>query len=174
MKLYKSLVLVGMMGSGKSLIGKILSKKLDYDFIDTDKKIEEVEKKTISEIFESNGEKYFRNIEEVISLKFLKLNKNVIALGGGGFMNSSIRKYSQKKSITFWLDWKNETLINRIKHSKKRPLAMKFSNSELNKLIIKRSTTYNLSDYKINCDKLDKNQIVEKIISFYEKSKNTN
>ena len=174
MKLYKSLVLVGMMGSGKSLIGKILSKKLDYDFIDTDKKIEEVEKKTISEIFESNGEKYFRNIEEVISLKFLKLNKNVIALGGGGFMNSSIRKYSQKKSITFWLDWKNETLINRIKNSKKRPLAMKFSNSELNKLIIKRSTTYNLSDYKINCDKLDKNQIVEKIISFYEKSKNTN
>ena len=174
MKLYKSLVLVGMMGSGKSLIGKILSKKLDYDFIDTDKKIEEVEKKTISEIFESNGEKYFRNIEEVISLKFLKLNKKVIALGGGGFMNSSIRKYSQKKSITFWLDWKNETLINRIKNSKKRPLAMKFSNSELNKLIIKRSTTYNLSDYKINCDKLDKNQIVEKIISFYEKSKNTN
>ena len=51
---------------------------------------------------------------------------------------------------------------------------MKFGNSELNKLIIKRSTTYNLSDYKINCDKLDKNQIVEKIISFYEKSKNTN
>ena len=101
MKLYKSLVLVGMMGSGKSLIGKILSKKLDYDFIDTDKKIEEVEKKTISEIFESNGEKYFRNIEEVISLKFLKLNKKVIALGGGSFMNSSIRKYSQKKKYYF-------------------------------------------------------------------------
>ena len=53
MKLYKSLVLIGMMGSGKSLIGKILSKKLDYDFIDTDKKIEEIEKKTISEIFEN-------------------------------------------------------------------------------------------------------------------------
>jgi len=73
MKLNKSLVLVGMMGSGKSLIGKILSKKLDYDFIDTDKKIEEIEKKTISEIFENNGEKYFRNIEETISLKMLKL-----------------------------------------------------------------------------------------------------
>ena len=170
MKLYKSLVLVGMMGSGKSLIGKILSKKLDYDFIDTDKKIEEVEKKTISEIFESNGEKYFRNIEEVISLKFLKLNKKVIALGGGGFMNSSIRKYSQKKSITFWLDWKNETLINRIKHSKKRPLAMKLNNFELQKLIIERSSMYKLSDYKVNCDKLDKKQIVEKIINYYENS----
>ena len=170
MKLNKNLVLVGMMGSGKSLIGKILSKKLDFDFIDTDKKIEEIENKNISEIFEINGEKYFRAIEEVISLKSLKLNKKVIALGGGGYMNSVIRKYTQKKCITFWLDWKNEVLINRIKYSKKRPLAMKLSTSGLDKLIIKRSTIYNLSDYKINCDKLDKKQIVKKIINFYEKS----
>ena len=174
MKLNKNLVLVGMMGSGKSLIGKILSKKLDFDFIDTDNKIEEIEKKTISEIFKINGEKYFRDIEEVVSLKSLKLNKKDIALGGGGYMNSAIRKYALKKCITFWLDWKNETLINRIKNSKKRPLAIKFSNLELSKLIIKRSTIYNLSDYKINCDKLDKKKIVEKIINIYEKSQNTN
>tara|TARA_Y100000741_G_scaffold345234_1_gene310495 strand:- start:274 stop:798 length:525 start_codon:yes stop_codon:yes gene_type:complete len=174
MKLNKNLVLVGMMGSGKSLIGKILSKKLDFDFIDTDKKIEAIEKKTISEIFEHNGEKYFRNIEEITSLKLLKLNKKVIALGGGGYINSAIRKCAQKKCVTFWLDWRNDTLVNRIKYSKKRPLAMKLSNLELHKLINKRSTIYNLSDYKINCDKLDKKQIVEKIINFYEKSKNTN
>ena len=67
MKLNKNLVLVGMMGAGKSSIGKILSKKLEFEFIDTDNKIEEIEKKTISEIFKKNGEKYFRNIEEVIS-----------------------------------------------------------------------------------------------------------
>ena len=170
MKLNKNLVLIGMMGSGKSSIGKILSKKLEFEFIDTDNKIEEIEKKTISEIFENNGEKYFRNIEETISLKMLKLNKKVIALGGGGFMNSSIRKFSQKKCITFWLDWKNETLISRIKNSKKRPLAIKLSNLELQKLIIKRSAMYNLSDYKINFDKLVKKKIVEKIINFYENS----
>ena len=170
MKLYKNLVLVGMMGSGKSLIGKILSRKLDFDFIDTDRKIEDIEKKTISEIFKSNGEKYFRNIEEVISLKSLKLNNSVIALGGGGYINPAIRKYVIQKCISFWLNWKNETLVNRIKFSKKRPVAMKLSDLELNRLINKRSTIYNLSDYKINCDKLDKNQIVEKIINFYEKS----
>ena len=170
MKLNKNLVLVGMMGSGKSLIGKILSKKLDFDFIDTDRKIEEIEKKTISEIFKNNGEKYFRDIEEVISLKSLKLNNKVIALGGGGYINLSIRKCVQQKCISFWLNWKNETLVNRIKLSKKRPLAMKLSELELNKLIIKRSTLYNLSDYKINCDKLDKKQIVDKIVNFYEKS----
>ena len=170
MKLNKNLVLIGMMGSGKSLIGKILSKKLNFDFIDTDNKIEEVEQRTISEIFNNNGEKYFRNVEEVISLKSLKLNNKVIALGGGGYINPTIRKFVLKKCISFWLNWKNETLINRIKNSKKRPLAMKLNNLELNKLIIKRSTIYNLSDYKINCDKLNKKEIVKKIIELYESS----
>ena len=173
MKLNKNLVLVGMMGSGKSSIGKILSKKLEFEFIDTDIKIEKLEKKSISEIFKINGEEYFRSIEEVISLKYLKLSNKIIALGGGGYINPSIRKYALKKCISIWLDWKNETLINRIKNSKKRPLAMKLSNLDLQKLIIKRSTMYNLSHYKINCDKLEKRQIVEKIINFYENKQTT-
>ena len=170
MKLNKNLVLVGMMGSGKSSIGKILSKKLEFEFIDTDMKIEKIEKKTISEIFKISGEKYFRNIEEVISLKYLKLNNKVIALGGGGYINPTIRKYVLKRCISIWLDWKHEILINRIKNSKKRPLAMKLSNLELQKLITKRAEIYNLSHYKINCDKLNKKQIVEKIINLYENS----
>ena len=174
MKLYKNLVLVGMMGSGKSLIGKILSRKLDFDFIDTDSQIEEKEKKAIPEIFKNSGEKYFRDIEELISLKSLKLNNKVIALGGGGYINPAIRKFTLQNCISFWLNWKNETLINRIKNSKKRPLAMKLNNLELNKLIGKRSTTYNLSDYKINCDKLSKKEIVQKIIELYESSTNKN
>ena len=174
MKLNKNLVLIGMMGSGKSSIGKILSKKLEFQFIDIDNKIEEIEKKTISEIFKKKGEKYFRNIEEVVSLRFLKLNNKVIALGGGGYINPNIRKFTLKKCISIWLDWKHETIINRIKNSKKRPLVVKLNNLELQKLIIKRSVLYNLSHYKINCDKLDKKQIVEKIINLYENSQNTN
>lgn len=174
MKLYKNLVLVGMMGSGKSLIGKILSRKLNFDFIDTDSQIEEKEKKAIPEIFKINGEKYFRDVEELISLKSLKLNNKVIALGGGGYINPAIRKCALQNCISFWLNWKNETLINRIKNSKKRPLAMKLNNLELNKLISKRSTAYNLSDYKINCDKLSKKEIVKKIIELYESSTNKN
>ena len=174
MKLYKNLVLVGMMGSGKSLIGKILSRKLNFDFIDTDSQIEEKEKIAIPEIFKINGEKYFRDVEELISLKSLKLNNKVIALGGGGYINPAIRKFTLQNCISFWLNWKNETLINRIKNSKKRPLAMKLNNLELNKLIGKRSTTYNLSDYKINCDKLSKKEIVKKIIELYESSTNKN
>ena len=168
MKIYKNLVLVGMMGSGKSTIGKILSKKLKFEFIDTDIEIEKIEKRTISEIFKIEGEKYFRSIEEKVSLKHLNLNSKIIAIGGGGYINPNIRKYVLKKCVSVWLNWKNEILINRIKNSKKRPLAIKLSNSELHKLIIKRSSLYNLSDYKINCDKLNMKQIVEKIINFYE------
>ena len=89
-------------------------------------------------------------------------------MGGGAYINPTIRKYTLKNCISVWLNWKNETLINRIKNSKKRPLAMKLDNLELQKLIINSSMIYNLSDYKINCDKLDKGQIVKKIIKFYE------
>ena len=168
MKFKKNIVLVGMMGSGKSLIGKILSKKLNLEFVDIDNKIEESEDKSISDIFEKNGEKYFRKIEEDLSINYLSLQNKVISLGGGAYINHKIRKQCIKNSITIWLNWKHEILIKRIKYSKKRPVAMKLNTTEIKKLIDDRSKIYNSSDYIINCDKLSKNQIINKIIKFYE------
>ena len=168
MKSNKNIVLIGMMGSGKSSIGKILSKKLNLTFIDIDKKIEENEDSKISEIFTKYGEKYFRKIEEKISLKFLSLENSIISLGGGGFINASIRKICEKNCISFWLDWKNETIINRIYKSKKRPLAMRLTKGQINNLIKERSKFYILSDHKINCDKLDKVEIINKILDIHE------
>ena len=168
MKSKKNIVLIGMMGSGKSSIGKILSKKLNVSFIDIDRKIEEVESLSISDIFKKNGENYFRKIEEKISLKYLKSENNIISLGGGGFINSSIRKFCQKTCLSFWLNWKNETIIKRIYKSKKRPVVMNLTRDKINSLIKERSKIYELSDYKINCDKLDKVQIINKIIEIYE------
>ena len=157
-----------MMGSGKSSIGKILSKKLNLTFIDIDQKIEETEDSKISEIFTKYGEKYFRKIEEKISLKFLSSENSVISLGGGGFINVSIRKMCEKNCLSIWLDWKNETIINRIYKSKKRPLAMKLTKGQINNLIKERSKFYSLSDHKINCDKLDKVEIINKILDIHE------
>jgi len=168
MKSNKNIVLIGMMGSGKSLIGKILSKKLNLNFVDIDKKIEKIENSTISDIFKNKGENYFREVEKNISIDCLKLKNKIISLGGGGYINQSIRKQCFKNCTTFWLNWRNEILIKRIINSKKRPLAMKLNSFEINELILKRSKIYKLSDYKINCDKLDKDQIVEKIIKLYE------
>jgi len=167
MKSKKNIVLIGMMGSGKSSIGKILSKKLNLDFIDIDNKIEEKENKTIFDIFKKNGENYFRKIEEEMSIKYIQLENKVISLGGGGYINSNIRKKCLKNCISIWLNWKHETLINRIKNSKKRPLAIKLNTNEIKKLIIERSKLYNSSDYKVNCDQLNKEQIAKKIIKFY-------
>ncbi len=168
MKFKKNIVLIGMMGSGKSSIGKILSKKLNSDFVDIDEKIEKSEKITISEIFKKKGEEYFREIEKNISINYLKLEGKVIALGGGGYLNRLIRKQCSKNCNTFWLNWKSEVLIKRIYNSKKRPIVMKLNPLEIKKLIVERSKIYNLSNYKINCDKLNRIQIVNKIIKVHE------
>ena len=151
MKSNKNIVLIGMMGSGKSSIGKFLSKKLNLTFIDIDQKIEESEDSKISEIFTKYGEDYFRKIEEKISLKSLKSENSIISLGGGGFINLQIRTLCQKTCISFWLNWKNETIVERIYKSKKRPLAMNLNKGQINNLIKERSKFYRLSDYKINC-----------------------
>jgi len=122
----------------------------------------------IKKIFEYKGENYFRKIEETITLKCLKYNFVVISLGGGGFVNKNIRKEILKNHISFWLNWNNETLINRIKNSKKRPLAIDSTENELIDLIKKRSNIYSKALYEIKCDKLSKNEIVKKVLKNYE------
>jgi shikimate kinase len=135
----KNLVFLGMMGSGKSSIGKLISKKLSLNFIDIDNLIEDEEKMNISSIFKEKGEKYFRNLEEKITLKNLKLTNNVVSLGGGSFINEKIRKEILANHFSFWLDWDEKTLLKRIKDSAKRPLALNSTNLEIKELIKKRS-----------------------------------
>tara|TARA_B100001063_G_scaffold219929_1_gene224406 strand:+ start:287 stop:799 length:513 start_codon:yes stop_codon:yes gene_type:complete len=168
MKSKENLVFLGMMGSGKSSIGSIVSKKLNVEFFDVDTEIEKKIGSTISEIFDDKGEKYFREIEEIVTLKLLKKNNVVISLGGGSFLNNKIKKEILDKHISFWLNWDIKTLINRIKNSKKRPVAFKSSKDELINIIKKRSVIYSKALYKINCENLSKNEIVKNIIKIYE------
>ena len=164
----KNLVFLGMMGSGKSSIGNLVSKKLDLPFIDIDSLIVENTGMSISEIFEKKGEDYFRNLEEKITLKCLKKIKNVISLGGGGFINTKIRKEILANHFSFWLNWDESILIKRIKGSKKRPLAFKSTDQEIRTIIKNRSKIYSNAQFKINCNKLTKTEIVKKIIKIYE------
>ena len=164
----KNLVFLGMMGSGKSSIGNLVSKKLNIPFIDVDSLIVENNGMSISEIFEKNGENYFRNIEEKITLKCLKKIKNVISLGGGAFINTKIRKEILANHFSFWLNWDDSILIKRIKKSKKRPLVFKSTDQEIRKIIKDRSDIYSNAKFKINCNKLTKTEIVRKIIKIYE------
>ena len=164
----KNLVFLGMMGSGKSSIGNLVSKKLDLPFIDVDSLIVENTGMSISEIFEKKGENYFRNIEEKITLKCLKKIKNVVSLGGGGFINTKIRKEILTNHFSFWLNWDDTTLIRRIKDSKKRPLVFKSTDQKIKAIIKDRSRIYSNAQFKINCNKLTKTEIVRKIIKIYE------
>ena len=164
----ENLVFLGMMGSGKSSIGSLVSKKLNLEFIDVDIHIEKKLDLKISEIFEKKGEKYFRQIEEVETLRVLKNKQTVISLGGGAFLNNKIKKEILENHISFWLNWDVKTLINRIKDSKKRPIADKSSKKEIEKLIQKRSIIYSKAMYKIDCENLTKNEIVKKITKIYE------
>ena len=168
MNLKKNLVFLGMMGSGKSSIGNLVSKKLNIKFIDVDNIIEDMMGMSISSIFLEKGEEYFRNLEEKITLKNLKLDGNIIALGGGGFINEKIRKEILNNHLSFWLTWEDSIIIKRIKGSKKRPLAMELSDHDLKQLIKKRSKIYQKAKFKINCNKQTKTEIVKKIIKIYE------
>ena len=164
----KNLVFLGMMGSGKSSIGNLVSKKLNLPFIDIDSLIEENNGMSIAEIFKKKGEDYFRNLEEKITLKYLRKIKNVVSLGGGGFINVKIRNEILANHFSFWLNWDESILIRRIKDSKKRPLAFKSTNQELRTIIKNRSKIYSNAQFKINCNKLTKTEIVKRIIKIYE------
>ena len=164
MKLNKNLILIGMMASGKSTIGRLLAKKLNLKFFDTDFIIEKKAKMKIVEIFQKKGEPYFRNLEKKIILNLLNKNNCVISLGGGAFINEVVRKVSQKDNTTIWLNWSLKTLIDRIKKNNKRPVASNLSNNELKDLLIYRSKIYSKANYKIDCENMQKTEIVNKII----------
>ena len=164
----KNLVFLGMMGSGKSTIGNLVSKKLNLPFIDIDNLIVKKAGISISEIFKKKGEEYFRNLEEKITLKSLKKIGNVVSLGGGGFINKKIRNEILSNHFSFWLNWDESTLLKRIISSKKRPIAFKSTEYQIRSIIKSRSKIYEKAQYEINCNELTKNEIIKKIIKIYE------
>ena len=168
MKSKENIVFLGMMGSGKTSIGSIVSRRLNLNFFDIDQAIENYEKMKIAKIFQSKGERFFRDIEKKITLDILRNKKGVIALGGGAFMNKVVKKEVLENHLSFWLNWDNDTLINRIKNSKKRPLAINSSRNKLIEIIKKRSIIYSKALYKIDCENLTKQEIAKKIIKIYE------
>jgi len=169
----KNLTLTGMMGVGKTTIGKRLAKKLNYAFVDIDKIIEKKEDLSISLIFKNKGEDYFRKIEKELTLKELKKNNSVISLGGGAFINGSIRRCAKKHSISFWLDVPIGILIKRLKKSKNRPvLSVDKKDESIKKIYFTRKKFYNHANYRIKCKELTLKQITEKILISYEKSRN--
>ncbi len=162
-----------MMGVGKSTIGKKLAKKLSLKFIDVDKIIEKKEKNTIRDIFEKKGEYYFRKIEKKITLQQIKKEESLIALGGGAFLNASIRKEIKNCCISFWLDLDLKSLTSRLKVAKKRPLLDKDKLEEsVYRIYSERKKIYNESNYRIKIKSKSIETTINKIIRLYENTSN--
>lgn len=169
-----NIVLMGYMGSGKSLIGKGLAKKVKSEYLDLDDYIEIQEKKTISEIFEEKGEIYFRKKESYYLKKILEDNKNsIISLGGGTPCFAGNLEMLQKSNHTksVYLQTSLDELTSRLfKERNKRPLIAHIQTTDelkdfVRKHLFERSFYYNQADYKIVTDQKSADQIVEESIS---------
>lgn len=163
----KIICLVGMMGVGKTTIGRKLAEILDYYYFDSDVEISDFTKKSIAQIFEEDGEEYFRNIEsDIVSNLIHRKEKMVISLGGGAFINNNIRDILLKNSTTIWLDANIDTIIARTKNTKDRPKLTKSRNKRrfLTDLLNKRNAIYKKANIKIDANINDCKNIIDDII----------
>ncbi|MGL4489080.1 MAG: shikimate kinase [Rhizobiaceae bacterium] len=118
----KSIVLVGLMGSGKSTIGKRVASMLGISFVDADTEIESASRMTISELFERYGEPEFRDLERRVIRRILRSGPKVLATGGGAFMNEQTRKAIARAGVSVWLNAELDVLMERVGRKSNRPL----------------------------------------------------
>ena len=166
MKLKRTVALVGMMGAGKSSIGRRLATRLNVAFKDADSEIEAAAGCTISEIFERFGEPAFRAGERKVISRLLSEAPHVIATGGGAFMDETTRTTLKQNAVTIWLCAPVEVLLARTQRRDTRPLLRGGNPREtLEKLLAERSPVYALADYTLNSEDGPHAASVEKIVT---------
>lgn len=171
----KYIFLIGFMGSGKTSLGKLLARKLNFDFLDTDKLIEEQEKSSIQEIFNSKGESYFRELEHQL-LKNISENRfaTVFSTGGGmPIFNENITLMKKIGTVVF-IDVPVGMLYFRLKNDVKRPLlaSQKDLFEYIKITLTERLPIYKQANYTIN-GSLNKSELVEELIRFYSQNENS-
>jgi shikimate kinase / 3-dehydroquinate synthase len=160
----RSVVLVGMMGAGKTSVGKRLAAKLGLPFVDADAEIEAGAQLTISEIFERFGEAYFREGERKVIARLLTSGPVVLATGGGAFMNATTRENIARHGVSIWLKPGFDVLLARVRKKSNRPL-LKTADPErtLRQLLDERSPIYALADHTIESHDAAHDSVVEAI-----------
>lgn len=156
----RSIVLVGMMGAGKSSIGRRLAGRLGIPFVDADSEIESAAGMTIAEIFAKHGEPYFRAGEARVIARLLENGPQVLATGGGAVMNQTTRDLVRIKGISVWLKADLDMLLKRTKRRNDRPLAEK-----INELLPLREPVYAQSDIIVRSRDEPHDTIVDEIIA---------
>ncbi len=162
----RSIVLVGMMGAGKSTIGRRLAARLHIPFLDADHEIEAAHAgMTVAEIFAAHGEPYFRDGEARVIARLLDGGPNVLATGGGAFMREETRNRISDKGISVWLDVEGDVILRRIKRRADRPLLQTADPAAtIEKLIAERSPVYRLADVTIASRDVVHERIVDECV----------
>ena len=146
----RPVVLVGLMGAGKTTVGRRLAQKLGLPFVDADEEIEAAAGMTVSEIFERFGEAYFRDGERRVIARLVDGRPKVIATGGGAFMNDSTRALILDRATAIWLDADMDTLVDRVRRRGHRPLLRNRDAREvLTDLAAVRNPVYALAPIRI-------------------------
>ncbi len=146
----RSIVIIGLMGAGKSTIGKRVAQMLGLPFIDADAEIESVSRMTIPELFETYGEPEFRDLEHRVIKRILRTGPRVLATGGGAFMNEATRKVIAKAGIAVWLKADIDVLMERVSRKSNRPLLKtKDSRATMQQLVEQRYPVYGSADITV-------------------------
>jgi shikimate kinase len=166
----KNIVLIGFMGSGKTVVGKMISGKLDRKFIDIDKLIEEEQGQTIQEMFSGFGEGYFRKLEKEMAAGVVKEEDQVIATGGGVVLDPENMANLRKNGIIIWLDVSPEAARKRTGSDGSRPLLkVSYPEKTIEELLSFRKPLYSHADFKVETSNLSIEEVTSKILNFLEK-----
>ncbi len=162
----RSIVLVGMMGAGKSSVGRRLAARLSIPFVDADTEIEAAAGMSIVDIFASHGETYFRRGEARVIARLLESGPQVLATGGGAFMNEETRALVKAKGLSIWLNAEFDVLWRRTsKRRNDRPLLQTAEPAEtLRRLLAEREPTYALADITVKSRDLAHDILVDDVM----------
>ena len=172
----RNLVLVGLMGAGKSAIGRLVAQQLGLPFIDTDTEIERVSRMSISELFAAYGEEEFRALETRVIKRLLRTGPRVVSTGGGAFINEKTRKQIERGGVSVWLSADLDVLWERVNKRDHRPL-LKTENPKqtLQDLMDKRYPIYGLADITVQSRDVRKeviaNEVLTSVIEYIGKDK---
>lgn len=172
-RLNKPVFLVGLMGCGKSSIGHLAAEQWHIPFFDIDKVIEEKEGCTVSELFDTKGEAYFRQKELDTVKKLVKNKASIVATGGGAFVQPNLRGIILEHSISVWLKADFSTLLERVSRKNTRPLLEKGDKATiLNQLLMERTPSYEKADIIVTSDSQPHqsvvNQMAEKLQEYID------
>ncbi len=165
----RTIVLVGLMGAGKTTVGRRLARRLGLEFADSDFEIEKAAQMTVGDIFSSYGEDYFRDGERRVISRLMDGPPRVLATGGGAFINEETRSLMKEKSITIWLDASLDVLLERTSRRDTRPLLKDGDpKSILKQLLEERGPIYAQADIKIQSSDGPHDMVVNSIIQTLE------